>query len=360
MSAEDKKKIAILFGGCSTEHDVSLQSAYSVITHIDRDKYEPVLIGITRTGKWLLYEGNVEKIEQGTWEEDAACIPVAASPDRQLHGLWILEQDGVRTMALDAAFPVLHGKNGEDGTVQGVFELAGVPVVGCGILSSALCMDKDIAHHLVEDEGIKVPRSYLFIREEQERAGAYGKSLGYPLFVKPLRAGSSFGVAKVMCEEELESAVEEAFRHDSFVLMEEMIDGFEVGCAVLGDPEFGDGKLTVGEVDEIELSDGFFDYTEKYTLKTSSIHVPARIPEEKAQEIKKAAEVIYRTLKCTGFARIDMFLTPQGEVYFNEANTIPGFTSHSRYPSMMKEIGLPFGEIVSRLIEMTLEKAKRV
>lgn len=360
MSSEDKKKIAVLFGGCSTEHGVSLHSAYSVITHIDRDRYEPVLIGITRKGKWLLYEGDAEKIEAGTWEEDASCTPAAASPDRQLHGLWILEEGGVRTLSLDAAFPVLHGKNGEDGTVQGVFELAGVPVVGCGLLSSALCMDKDIAHHLAADEGIRVPRSHMFVREEQEKAVRYGRDLGYPLFVKPLRAGSSFGVAKVMREEELESAVEEAFRHDSFVLMEEMIDGFEVGCAVLGDPEFGDMQLTVGAVDEIELSDGFFDYTEKYTLKTSSIHVPARIPDEKAQEIRQTAAVIYRALKCTGFARIDMFLTPAGEVYFNEANTIPGFTSHSRYPSMMKEIGLPFGEIVNRLIDMTLEKAKRV
>lgn len=349
MNQTKKKTIAILFGGASTEHDVSLQSAYSVITHINREKYEPVLIGITREGKWLLYTGETEKIQQGTWENEA-CDTVVASPDRQLHGLWVLGEKGVKALYIDAAFPVLHGKNGEDGTVQGVFELAGIPVIGCGVLSSAVCMDKDMAHRLAAASGVKVPASYLFGKEEADRAKEYGRKLGYPLFVKPLRAGSSFGITKVIREEDLEQAVAEAFLHDGFVLMEEMIDGFEVGCAVLGDRE-----LTIGEVDEIELSEGFFDYTEKYTLKTSSIHVPARITREKASEIQKTAEVIYRALGCSGFARVDMFLTPAGEIYFNEVNTIPGFTSHSRYPNMMKEIGISFEEIVERLVETAPE-----
>ena len=170
--------------------------------------------------------------------------------------------------------------------------------------------------------------------------------MGYPLFVKPMRAGSSFGITKVARAEELQAAIEHAFAYDSYVIMEEMVDGFEVGCAVLGTE-----KLTIGAVDEIELSQGFFDYTEKYTLKSSSIHVPARISPQKAKEVQDTAAKIYRALGCSDFARVDMFLTPEGEIYFNEVNTIPGFTSHSRYPSMMKEIGISFEELLNRLLE---------
>ena len=346
---ENRKKIAILFGGCSSEHEVSLHSAYSMITHFNEAKYEPVLIGITREGKWLLFQDEVELIEQGMWEQSEKNIPVAASPDKKVHGLWVLDPNGVYTMKLDAAFPVLHGKNGEDGTVQGVFELAGIPVVGCGLLSSAICMDKDMAHRLAANAGVKVPASYLMSKEEAGYAAVWADKLGYPVFVKPLRAGSSFGITKVTRPEELEKAVRAAFAHDSLVLMEEMIEGFEVGCAVMGNEE-----LTIGAVDEIELAAGFFDYTEKYTLQTSAIHVPARISNKKATEIKQTAEVIYRALGCKGFARVDMFLTPEGDIYFNEVNTIPGFTSHSRYPSMMREIGISFKEVIERLIEMTL------
>lgn len=173
----------------------------------------------------------------------------------------------------------------------------------------------------------------------------WGRELNYPLFVKPLRAGSSFGITKVAGPEDLEGAVRHAFEYDSYVILEETIPGFEVGCAVLGTEE-----LLVGEVDEIELSQGFFDYTEKYTLKTSSIHVPARISPEKAKEIKETAKTIYRGLGCSHFARVDMFLTPEGEIYFNEVNTIPGFTAHSRYPNMMKAAGISFEELLSRLL----------
>ncbi|MBE5867623.1 MAG: D-alanine--D-serine ligase VanG [Lachnospiraceae bacterium] len=347
----EKKKIAVLFGGCSSEYGVSLQSAHAVITHINREKYEPVLIGITREGKWLIYRGQTDKILENTWEEDSGCVPVVVSPDRQLHGLWIREEEGIKTLSLDAAFPVLHGKNGEDGTVQGVLELAGIPIVGCNVLASALCMDKDMAHRMAAAAGVKVPASVLLTVKEKEQAKELAEELGYPVFVKPLRAGSSFGITKVMCEAELEKAVKEAFAHDSLILMEQMIEGFEVGCAVMGDEE-----LTIGVVDEIELSEGFFDYTEKYTLKTSSIHVPARISSQKAEEIKRTAGTIYRALRCSGFSRVDMFLTPTGEIYFNEVNTIPGFTSHSRFPNMMKGIGLGFAQIVNDLIGQTLQE----
>lgn len=262
--------------------------------------------------------------------------------------LVVLLDGSGRRLLFDAVFPVLHGKNGEDGTVQGLFELAGVPVIGCGTLSSALCMDKDRAHQLAALAGIRVPRSHVFHSSDDfSRIAQAAEELGYPVFVKPVRAGSSFGITKVSGPEELPAAMEEAFRHDSAVILEETIPGFEVGCAVMGNEE-----LTVGLVDEIALSEGFFNYEEKYTLKTSAIHCPARIPPEKAAEIQAAAKTIYRALDCRVFARVDLFLTPDGEIVFNEVNTIPGFTAHSRYPSMMQGIGISFGELVTRLIEL--------
>lgn len=346
----ERKKIAILFGGCSSEYEVSLQSAYAVMTHIDQEKYEIILIGIDKTGTWYLYQGDPAEIPKDRWQTEETCIPAAVSPDKSLHGILLLKETGVEAVSLDGALPVLHGKNGEDGTVQGVLELADIPLIGCNTMSSAVCMDKVTAHRLAEGCGIHVPASYTVTKsdiEDKKRLMEYAKILRYPLFVKPLRAGSSFGITKVTGEEKLQSAVEQAFAYDSAVVLEEMIPGFEVGCAVLGTDQ-----LTVGEVDEIELSDGFFDYTEKYTLKSSKIHVPARISQEKAQEIKETAVKIYRALGCSYFARVDLFLTPDGKLYFNEVNTIPGFTSHSRYPNMLKAAGISFEEILSRLLEM--------
>ncbi len=348
MENNRKKRIAVLFGGCSSEYEVSLQSAYAVITHLDIEKYEIILIGIDKTGMWYLYQGKPENIPQDTWKTEQDCIPVVVSPDKNLHGILLLKDNGVEKLPIDKALPILHGKNGEDGTVQGVLELAQIPVIGCNTMSSAVCMDKETAHRLAKECGVKVPASYTITKvEAQKKVEAYGKELGYPLFVKPLRAGSSFGITRVTKQEELQAAVEHAFSYDSKVILEEMISGFEVGCAVLGTEE-----LTVGAVDEIELSDGFFDYTEKYTLKSSKIHVPARISQEKSKEIQEAAMKIYRGLGCSYFARVDMFLTTDGEIYFNEVNTIPGFTSHSRFPNMLKAVGISFEEILSRLLCM--------
>jgi len=246
---------------------------------------------------------------------------------------------------IDLAFPVLHGKNGEDGTVQGVFETAGIPVVGCGILSSALCMDKDRAHKLVQTAGVAVPKAVTLRSFEKYDLKNLTAGLKFPLFVKPVKAGSSFGITKVFAENELEDAINFAFYYDDAVIIEENIEGFEVGCAVMGIDE-----LTTGRVDEIELQSGFFDFKEKYTLETSKIHMPARIDSECEQRIRSAAELIYRTLGCSGFARVDMFLTPTGEIVFNEVNTIPGCTSHSRYPNMMKGIGIEFSELLDRIL----------
>jgi len=347
----NKRKIAIIFGGCSTEYDISLKSAYSVITHIDNKKYEPVMLGITRTGQWYIFNGTIDKIGNDTWHNPNDCTRAIISPDRETKGILIFEKEGVKVIKLDAAMPVLHGKNGEDGTIQGLLTLAGIPIVGCDILSSALCMDKDRAHKLVELAGIRVSKSFTFQDKSDITDALYqAENLNYPLFVKPVKSGSSFGITKVSDKCDLPTAIKLAFEHDNEIIIEENIDGFEVGCAVLGNEH-----LIVGQVDEVELLNGFFDYKEKYNLETSKIHVPARITQCKADEIRNIAKMIYRTLGCSGFARIDMFLTPTGEIFFNEVNTIPGFTSHSRYPNMLKANGITFEEIIDKLITLAVE-----
>lgn len=348
-------KIAVLFGGCSTEYPVSLQSAYSVITNLDPARYDLVLLGITREGDWKKYSGPPEAIIQDKWNQPQYCVPAFLTPSRSLHG-FVSFRDGLSTTEkIDVAFPVLHGKNGEDGTLQGLLSMAGIPCVGCGVLSSALCMDKDAAHRLVQLAGISVPRSVALTKElpKAELLKAV-EVLHFPLFIKPVKSGSSFGITKADKPDMLFDAVHSAFQFDNKVLIEEAVEGFEVGCAVLGND-----ALTVGEVDEIELSHGFFDYTEKYTLKTSKIHMPARIDAETASRIKKTAQIIYLALDCSGFARVDMFLTPDRKIVFNEVNTIPGFTSHSRYPSMMKGIGMDFKQIIDQLIRLAIENENR-
>ena len=323
-----KQKIAVIFGGNSTEYEVSLQSATAVLKNINSERFDILPIGINRAGDWFHYTGKYESIANNTWFENSAeNCPVIVSQNCSQKGFFEFSKNQYTLIEVDLVFPVLHGKNGEDGTLQGLFELAGIPIVGCNTLSSALCMDKSRAHKLVSLEGISVPKSATFNRFEQENAiKEIALNLTYPLFVKPVRAGL-------------------AFEHDTEVIVEEAIDGFEVGCAILGND-----VLTVGRVDEIELSSGFFDYTEKYTLKTSQIHMPARIDATTEKKIQDTALRIYKALGCSGFARVDLFLSANGNIVFNEVNTIPGLTSHSRYPNMMKGIGLSFAKMLDRLI----------
>ena len=347
----ERKTILVLFGGCSGEHEVSLVSAHAVLRNMDPLRYDAVAVGITREGRWLRYTGDLERLPANSWlSDEAACTPCTLLLDRGERTLMDLDGSG-RRIRLDGAFPVLHGKNGEDGTVQGLLELAGIPIVGCGSLSSALCMDKDRSHRLAAAAGVRVPESALFTAAADRAAvHAAAGTIGYPVFVKPVRSGSSLGVTRVEREEALDRVLEEALLEDSEVLLEEAIEGFEVGCAVLGTEE-----LVTGEVDEIELAGGFFNFTEKYTLQTSAIHVPARINEQKAAEIKELAKRIYRALGCSGFARVDLFLTGDGELVFNEVNTIPGFTAHSRYPGMMKAAGIDFPQLLDRIIRQAVE-----
>ena len=346
-----RKRVAVIFGGHSSEYEVSLQSAFSVLQNINENKFEVFPVGITREGEWYHYTGGLEQIRDNSWGEEKENLhSVAVSQSRPAPGFLVFDGDGCRRIPVDLVLPVLHGRNGEDGTLQGLFELAGIPVAGCGTLSSALCMDKDRAHKLVGLAGIAVPKAVAFRQADQEAACRKVKeSLSCPLFVKPLRAGSSLGITRITKMQELFSAVEFAFTYDTEVIVEEEVDGSEVGCAILGDE-----VLTVGRVDEVALSGSFFDYTEKYTLQSSRIYMPARVERKTEERIQETAVAIYRTLGCSGFARVDMFYTSSGEIVFNEVNTIPGFTSHSRYPNMMKGIGLSFTEVLDKLLSLYL------
>ena len=345
------KTIAVAFGGYSPEYEVSLNSAYSIISAIDRRKYRVILLGINRQGSWFRYSGDIDDIPADKWHTDESNLRrVVLSPSR---GEGLLEFGGgsVSITPLDVVFPVLHGRYGEDGTVQGLCELAGIPVVGSGSAASALCMDKDRAHKLVSLAGIRTPKSICFEHFPQENdLAAAARDLKLPVFVKPVKAGSSFGITMAKDLRELSEAVRFAYTYDDAVIVEERIDGFETGCSVVGNAD-----ITTGRVDEIEITGDFFDYEEKYTLKTAKIHLPARIDGETEKRLQETAKTVYRTLGCRGYARVDMFLTGGREIIFNEANTIPGFTSHSRFPSMMKAAGVGFPELVETLIRLSLE-----
>lgn len=345
-----KKRIAVLFGGCSPEYSVSLKSAEAVISAVDKTKYEVIPIGITEQGEWFLFNGDIAKIGLDKWHDISKCVPAILSPSRAELPLLITNNGCLDRIALDAIFPVMHGKYGEDGSIQGLIELTGIPLVGCDTLCSALCMDKAKSHQIAKNAGIPVADSFLITHGENfTSVSDKAKHLEYPLFVKPVRAGSSYGISQISSPDELKNALALAFQYDNEVIVEKAISGFEVGCSIIGNE-----NLLTGKVDEIELTKGFFNFDEKYTLEHSVIHVPARISPQKASEIKVMAKKLYRLLGCAGFARVDMFLDDTETIYFNEINTIPGFTEHSRFPNMLTKAGLSFEEIVSRIIELAV------
>ena len=350
-TADQKKTVALLFGGCSPEYEVSLCSAAAVLRGLDPARYDVIPVGITRRGEWFRCACSADDIEAGHWTE-RPLIRASLSPDRSVHGLLEWDEAGVRPVRVDVVFPMLHGANGEDGTVPGLCELAGIPYVGCGVLGSAACMDKEVAHTLAAAAGVRVPRSVTLYKGEEGSPLERAAGLLYPLFVKPANAGSSYGITRVERADELTAAVELAFAFDSKAVVEEEIPGFEVGCAVIGNRE-----LFIGEVDEVALGERWLDYEEKYGNRTAEIRLPARISPESRDKIRGTAAVLYQALGCRGFARVDMFLTPAGDVVFNEINTIPGFTAHSRYPKMLEAAGMPFSAIAERLITLAEEPA---
>jgi D-alanine--(R)-lactate ligase len=337
-------KLGIIFGGCSEEHPVSVKSAREVARNLDVEKYEPFYLGITQSGDWRLCDG-----PDADWEKHDH-RPALLSPDRSARGLLVLDQGRYETIKLDVVLPVLHGKLGEDGAIQGLLELAGIPYIGCDIQSSALCMDKSLAYLVAASAGIATPDHWTVTAGENIDPDR----IAYPVFVKPARSGSSFGVTKVSRKEELVSAVETARKYDSKVLIEEAVVGSEIGCAILGNGT----DLIAGEVDHIALSHGFFRIHQEDQPETGSDNsvaiVPADIPEESRSLVLEKAKAVYRALGCRGLARVDMFLTRDGAVVLNEVNTFPGMTSYSRYPRMMAAADLPLTAVIDRLVSLAL------
>lgn len=340
----DRLKLGIIFGGGFEEHPISVKSAREVAKNLDLAKYEPFYIGITKRGAWMLCDG-----PDGGWE-DGNCRSVVLSPDRSVPGLLVLDQGRYATISLDVVLPVLHGKLGEDGAIQGLLELSGLPYVGCDVQSSAVCMDKSLAYIVAGSAGIATPKFWTVTTNGDLDADR----LSYPVFVKPARSGSSFGVSKVSGKEELPSALETARQFDSKVLIEEAIVGSEVGCAVLGN----DSELATGEVDRVSLSHGFFKIHQEDDPESGSENatfiVPADIPAQVRERVRETAKAIYRALGCRGLARVDMFLAGDGKVVLNEVNTLPGMTSYSRYPRMMAAAGLPLSDVIDRMVALAL------
>lgn len=354
----DKKiRVGILFGGKSAEHEISLQSARNVMDAIDREKYEIVPICIAKSGKWLspdaaqymLRSGDSTMIVPGESDKNVALIP-------QGGGELVVSSGGFAENSVDVVFPVLHGPFGEDGTVQGLLKLANVPFVGAGVLGSAVGMDKDVQKRLLRDAGIPVAKFLVF--REKHNSPDYQKivaELGSPFFVKPANLGSSVGISKVCNEREFRNAVEDAFQYDTKILAEEFIKGREIECAVLGND---DPQASIPG--EIVPRHDFYSYEAKYLDENGAeLKVPANIPEECAKKIKGMAVAAFKTLSCEGMGRVDFFLEENGNILVNEINTIPGFTSISMYPRLWESSGMPYGELIDRLIQLAIERFKR-
>ncbi len=344
-----KITVAIIFGGESPEHEVSCASAANIISNMSLERYNIVPIYITKEGKWLLYDGHLDNIRNLNWDKYGT--PAILSPDKTHKGVLRIVSDKVKVIPLDVIFPVLHGAYGEDGKIQGLFELSGIPYVGCGTDTSAICMDKAFAKAIVK--GLKINQAdYICLYsngnedfDEIKKLVRY--KIGYPCFVKPANAGSSVGISKVKCKDELSDALKKAFLVDRKIIVEKCIVGREFECAVLKYEKSGTLASCVGEV---LAADEFYTYDAKYNNKASQTIVPADLPEETAQEIRRSAVAIFDAVDGRGLSRVDFFVDEAGKIIFNEINTMPGFTAISLYPTLWEQEGIPVTDLLDKLI----------
>lgn len=361
MQKRKKKKkirVGIIFGGKSTEHEVSLLSAKNVIAALDREKYEPVLIGIDKAGKWhrsagaqyLLHSENPRLIALNKKvAQEVALVP------GERHELLVL--GNTEKQPLDVIFPVLHGPLGEDGTVQGLLKLMDIPFVGPSVLGSAIGMDKDVQKRLLRDAGIVVAK-FLTLRNTEKTTMTFEdvkKALGLPIFVKPANAGSSIGVNKVKGKADFQKAIDGAFRYDTKILIEEAIDGREIECAVLGNED------PIASVPgEVKPHHEFYSYEAKYIDENgAALDIPAKMPIELVKKVQETAIAAFKVLECEGMARVDCFVTEDGRVLVNEINTIPGFTKISMYPKLWEASGISYQKLIDTLIQLALARARR-
>lgn len=351
-----KLNIALIFGGKSGEHEVSLVSATSVYKNIDKDKYNVFTIGITKEGKWLYYEGSEENIKNGKWVDLAnknVEINLVPSGNKEVG---ILFEDG-RVEKIDVLFPVLHGPYGEDGTIQGLFEISQIPYVGCGVLASSVGMDKLICKKVFSQIGLpQVNYTYtskwVFNIDSEKELNDIESKLDYPIFVKPANMGSSVGISKATNREELLKGIEEALKYDNRIVLEQGIDAREIEVAVLGNDEV---KASIAG--EIKPGKDFYDYEDKYINGVSVCEIPANISEENMENIRKMAVEAFKGIDGKGLSRVDFFIDKNsGEIFINEINTLPGFTSISMYPKMWDATGLPYSQLIDKLIELALNR----
>lgn len=355
-----KTVLCVMFGGNSTEYEVSLRSSFSVLENADRKKYDIVKVGITREGTMYIYDGCDEKIKDNSWKDDKACLRRALmSTSYGDHAVYAIDDEGkTERVAIDVVFPVMHGAYSEDGRLQGMLDMSGVPYVGPGCASSAVCMDKAFTKMLLNNYGIPVA-ACVYVTKEDVLKGFDGictdvEALGYPVFVKPANSGSSVGVSMAKNPEELKTALEKAIKFDSKVLIEEAIVGREIEVAVLGNEKAV--ALTCGEI----ISDAdFYDYDDKYNNGTSTYQIPAKLKKSTWLNLKRTAEGIFSYLDCKGLSRVDFFVCGEDEkIVFNEINTLPGFTSISLYPKMAIESGYTYSGIVDELVKLAFEAKK--
>ncbi|MBI2589881.1 D-alanine--D-alanine ligase [Candidatus Berkelbacteria bacterium] len=352
-----KIKVGIIFGGKSAEHEVSLQSAKNVIEAIDQDKYEPVLIGVDKKGKWfladsskfLLNSGNPKLIKLNN--ETSQSVALVPQSDGKIANLDTHESE----KSIDVVFPILHGPFGEDGTMQGLLKLANIPFVGASVLGSAVGMDKDVMKRLLRDAGIPIGK-FLTLREKEIPIyDEVVKNLGLPFFVKPANMGSSVGISKVIEEKDFKTAIGEAFKYDRKILIEENIAGREIECSVLGNDD------PIASIPgEVIPNHDFYSYEAKYLDEYgAAFEIPAKLPDDIVKKVQELAVKTFKTLTCEGLGRIDFFLKKNGDVLIDEINTIPGFTSISMYPKLWEASGISYTELIDRLIQLAFERFEK-
>ena len=351
-----KLSVCVLFGGVSSEHEVSLRSAESVLNRLNKDKYHIFPVGITKDGDWILFGGkDYGMLPAGTWQNCEENRRAALSPVRG-QGLLSFENDCVVRERIDVVFPVMHGENCEDGAIQGLLQIAGIPYVGPHVAASAACMDKTTTKLIADAAGVRQAAWQLvtregFARSQEAALSAVEARFAYPVFVKPAGTGSSVGVAKAKDRAELETAIEAALKYDRKVLVEEFIRGQEVEVAVLGND-----NPFASVCGEIDAGADFYDYEAKYISDCADLYIPARISEEASEQVRETAVRVYQAMGCRGLSRVDFFVTREGqEVVFNEINTIPGFTSISMYPKLFEASGIPYGELLDDLLALALD-----
>jgi len=350
------KNLLVLYGGKSNEHEVSCISAANVCENVDIEKYNLYKIGITKDGIWWLYNGSTESIRNGSWIDDKQnLVPAVISPCTVHHG-FITFNKAAHTYEItyiDVVFPVLHGKNGEDGTMQGLLTIAGIPFVGCDTYSSAICMNKTASKILSEKFGIKSTPFIPVFKASRSKANEFIKEAGikYPVFVKPQSGGSSVGITKVKTEDKLDAALDIAFIHDDCVIIEEGVTGKEIEVALFGTPD----EVFASPCGEIIPGNEFYDYDNKYKEDTAQYFAPARLDAKISDEVRKQARTVFKACGCSGLSRCDFFVNDNGEVLFNEINNIPGFTQISMYGKLLILAGYSFSSIIDKLIEIALK-----